>query len=78
MFGNADVDEILDADARVEPISGLDLAVATQGEKDGTGDVAKALRSFKGAQSILEAFVDFSYEASVIAARGRDGSFAAP
>ena len=29
------------------------------------------------APCILEGFVDFAYEASVIAARGRDGSFAA-
>ena len=34
-------------------------------------------RSFKDAPSILEGFVDFAFEASVIAARGRDGSFAA-
>jgi 5-(carboxyamino)imidazole ribonucleotide synthase len=36
-----------------------------------------AFRSFKDAPSILEGFVDFAFEASVVAARGRDGSFAA-
>jgi 5-(carboxyamino)imidazole ribonucleotide synthase len=40
-------------------------------------EAAKAYESFKGAPAILEGFVDFSYEASVIAARGADGSFAA-
>jgi 5-(carboxyamino)imidazole ribonucleotide synthase len=40
-------------------------------------DIAAAFRQFKDAPCILEGFVDFSYEASVIAARGRDGSFAA-
>jgi len=41
------------------------------------GDIAAALKSFRGVPSILEGFVDFEFEASVIAARGRDGSFAA-
>jgi 5-(carboxyamino)imidazole ribonucleotide synthase len=40
-------------------------------------DAAKAFESFKGAPSILEGFVDFSYEASVVAACGADGAFAA-
>jgi 5-(carboxyamino)imidazole ribonucleotide synthase len=40
-------------------------------------DIVKALAAFKGAPSILEAFVDFSFEASVVAARGADGIFAA-
>jgi 5-(carboxyamino)imidazole ribonucleotide synthase len=35
-----------------------------------------ALRAFKNAPAILEGFVDFSFEASVIAARGCDGSLA--
>jgi len=38
---------------------------------------AKAFASFKGAPSILEGFVDFAFEASVVAARGADGAFAA-
>jgi len=40
-------------------------------------DTARAFESFKGAPAILEGFVDFSYEASVVAARGADGSFLA-
>jgi len=40
-------------------------------------EAAKAYDSFKGAPAILEGFVDFSYEASVVAARGADGAFAA-
>jgi 5-(carboxyamino)imidazole ribonucleotide synthase len=52
---------------------------------DGKGQVkvtsadqaAKAFDSFKHAPAILEGLIDFSFEASVIAARGADGSFAA-
>jgi 5-(carboxyamino)imidazole ribonucleotide synthase len=40
-------------------------------------EAAQAFDSFKGVPSILEGFVEFSYEASVVAARGHDGSFAA-
>ena len=40
-------------------------------------EAAKAFQGFKGAPAILEGFVDFSYEASVVAARGADGGFAA-
>ncbi len=40
-------------------------------------ETVKAFESFKGAPSILEGFVDFSYEVSVVAARGGDGAFAA-
>ncbi|HTP77798.1 MAG TPA: 5-(carboxyamino)imidazole ribonucleotide synthase [Rhizomicrobium sp.] len=40
-------------------------------------EAAAAIESFRFAPSILEAFVDFAFEASVVAARGRDGSFAA-
>ena len=46
--------------------------------KVGSADeAAKAFESFKGAPAILEGFVDFSYEASVVAAHGADGAFAA-
>ena len=38
---------------------------------------AAAIKSFNFAPSILECFVDFAFEASSIAARGNDGSFAA-
>jgi 5-(carboxyamino)imidazole ribonucleotide synthase len=40
-------------------------------------DAAKAFESFKGAPAILEGFVDFSFEASVVAAHGANGQFAA-
>lgn len=40
-------------------------------------ETVKAFDSFKGAPAILEGFVDFSYEASVVAAHGADGGFAA-
>lgn len=40
-------------------------------------DAVEAFHAFKNATSILEGFVDFAFEASVIAARARDGSFAA-
>jgi 5-(carboxyamino)imidazole ribonucleotide synthase len=42
-----------------------------------TGDAIGALGSFDDAPCILEAFVDFAFEASVVAARGIDGDFAA-
>jgi 5-(carboxyamino)imidazole ribonucleotide synthase len=40
-------------------------------------EAAQAFASFKNAPCILEGFVDFAFEASVVAARGADGSFAA-
>ncbi|MQQ07991.1 5-(carboxyamino)imidazole ribonucleotide synthase [Epibacterium sp. SM1979] len=39
-------------------------------------DVAKAIADMAGAPAILEGFVDFSHEISVIAARGMDGQVA--
>lgn len=41
------------------------------------GDASRALEDMKGAPSILEGFVDFSHEVSVIAARSLDGAVAA-
>jgi 5-(carboxyamino)imidazole ribonucleotide synthase len=40
-------------------------------------EAATAYKKFRGAPLLLEGFVDFAFEASVIAARGTDGSFAA-
>jgi 5-(carboxyamino)imidazole ribonucleotide synthase len=40
-------------------------------------EAVTAIHSFKNAPSILEAFVDFSFESSVVASRAMDGSFAA-
>lgn len=39
-------------------------------------DATAALNAMNGAESVLEGFVDFRFEASVIAARGLDGSVA--
>ena len=47
-------------------------------EKVSSAEAAvQAFRKFGGVPCVLEAFIDFSYEASVVAARGRDGAFAA-
>jgi 5-(carboxyamino)imidazole ribonucleotide synthase len=40
-------------------------------------ETVRAFERFKAAPAILEGFVDFAFEASVVAARGADGSFAA-
>lgn len=40
------------------------------------GDAASAMESLKGAPAIVERFVDFAFEASVIAARSASGAFA--
>jgi 5-(carboxyamino)imidazole ribonucleotide synthase len=40
-------------------------------------DIEAVLKRFGGAPCILEGFVDFEFEASVVAARGADGQFAA-
>jgi 5-(carboxyamino)imidazole ribonucleotide synthase len=43
----------------------------------GADEAVRAFESFKGAPAILEGFVDFAFEASVVAARAADGAFAA-
>jgi 5-(carboxyamino)imidazole ribonucleotide synthase len=48
-----------------------------QAKVSSADEAEKAFESFKGAPAILEGFVDFEYEASVVAARGGDGGFAA-
>ncbi len=48
-----------------------------QAKVSSADETVKAFESFKGAPAILEGFVDFEYEASVVAARGGDGGFAA-
>jgi len=67
------------------PVEGAGILKTRRFGYDGKGqarvangrEIADALARFKGAPSILEGFVDFEFEASVIAARGRDGAFAA-
>jgi 5-(carboxyamino)imidazole ribonucleotide synthase len=41
------------------------------------GDAPAALAAMQGAPAVLEGFIDFTHEVSVIAARGQDGSVAA-
>jgi 5-(carboxyamino)imidazole ribonucleotide synthase len=50
-----------------------------KGQEKVTGeeDAARAFVKFGAVPAILEKFIDFSFEASVVAARGRDGEFAA-
>jgi 5-(carboxyamino)imidazole ribonucleotide synthase len=81
----AAVDSARDADAALAGIGAPAILKTRRLGYDGKGqakisnaaDIAAAFRRFKDAPCILEGFVDFAYEASVIAARGRDGSFAA-
>jgi 5-(carboxyamino)imidazole ribonucleotide synthase len=40
-------------------------------------EIVQAFHTFGAVPALLEDFVDFSYEVSVVAARGRDGNFAA-
>jgi 5-(carboxyamino)imidazole ribonucleotide synthase len=40
-------------------------------------EAVTAITSFRDAPSVLEAFIDFEFEASIVAAHGQDGSFAA-
>jgi 5-(carboxyamino)imidazole ribonucleotide synthase len=48
-----------------------------QAKVENAEEAALAFEALKGAPAILEGFVDFAFEVSVIAARGQDGSFAA-
>jgi 5-(carboxyamino)imidazole ribonucleotide synthase len=67
------------------PIDGAGILKTRRMGYDGKGqarvanraEIADALARFKGAPCILEGFVAFEFEASVIAARGRGGEFAA-
>ena len=47
-----------------------------QSRIDSEKDMLPALEALKGREAVLEAYVDFVCEVSVVAARGRDGSFA--
>jgi 5-(carboxyamino)imidazole ribonucleotide synthase len=48
-----------------------------QAKVTGADDAARAMAGFKGAPCIYEGFIDFAFEASVVAVRGQDGAFAA-
>ena len=47
-----------------------------QAKIESTSDVGSAFAALKGSDAILEAFVDFDKEVSVVCARGRSGEFA--
>jgi len=77
--------DVTDAERAFAAIGGRGILKTRRFGYDGKGqakvsspdDIRTALATFKGAPSILEGFVDFAFEASVIGARGADGSFAA-
>jgi 5-(carboxyamino)imidazole ribonucleotide synthase len=74
-----------DARSAFEQIGGPAIIKTRRFGYDGKGQAkvnsadaaAEAMAAFKGAPCILEGFVDFAFEASVVAARGADGAFAA-
>jgi 5-(carboxyamino)imidazole ribonucleotide synthase len=80
-----DVVTVDDARCAVRSLTGRAILKTRKMGYDGKGqakiagaeDAAAAFEKFKSAPSILEGFVDFAFEASVVAARGADGSFAA-
>ncbi len=80
-----DVSSVAQAGAAFDKLDGRGVLKTRRFGYDGKGqakvtnadETVKAFESFKGAPAILEGFVDFSYEASVVAARGADGSFLA-
>jgi len=81
----AEVSRAPDARAAFAEIGGPAILKTRRLGYDGKGqakvvsadEAAGALAGFKGASCILEGFVDFAFEASVVAARGVDGLFAA-
>ena len=52
VFRRAHVHEVLDADAAIEPVAGLDLRAAAQAEEDRTRDVALAQAHLRGFRAI--------------------------
>jgi len=81
----AEVNSEAEARAALGKIGGPGIIKTRRFGYDGKGqakvanadEAAKAMATFKGAPSILEGYVDFAFEASVVAARSADGSFAA-
>lgn len=80
----AAVQTMADMQAAIEKIGTPAILKTTRLGYDGKGqarlksaeDAAPALAAMNGAASVLEGFIDFSHEVSVIAARGLDGSVA--
>ena len=81
----ADVTDVASLDAAIEKIGTPAILKTRRFGYDGKGqarimspaDATSALSDMRGAPAILEGFVDFSHEVSVIAARGLDGAVAA-
>ena len=80
----AAVQSLPDLEAAIEKIGAPAILKTTRLGYDGKGqarirnasDTAEAHASMVGAACVLEGFIDFSHEVSVIAARGLDGSVA--
>ncbi|MFC3180915.1 5-(carboxyamino)imidazole ribonucleotide synthase [Cypionkella sinensis] len=80
----AAVQTLADLEAAIATIGAPAILKTTRLGYDGKGqariktaeDAAAAHASMNGAASVLEGFIDFSHEVSVIAARGLDGSVA--
>jgi 5-(carboxyamino)imidazole ribonucleotide synthase len=80
-----EVSSVVQAGEAFDKLNGRGILKTRRFGYDGKGqakvscrdEAVKAFESFKNAPSILEGFVNFSYEASVVAARGADGAFAA-
>ncbi|MEM9435123.1 MAG: 5-(carboxyamino)imidazole ribonucleotide synthase [Pseudomonadota bacterium] len=81
----APVDDAASLDAALSDIGMLAILKTRRFGYDGKGqarimapaDAAQALADMAGAPALLEGFVDFTHEVSVIAARGQDGQTAA-
>lgn len=79
------VNSLADLEAAIAAIGCPAILKTTRMGYDGKGqarimsaaDAGAAYASMNGAASVLEGFIDFSHEVSVIAARGLDGSVAA-
>jgi 5-(carboxyamino)imidazole ribonucleotide synthase len=79
------VNSLTDLEAAIAEIGAPAILKTTRLGYDGKGqarimsaaDAPAALAAMQGAPSVLEGFVSFSHEVSVIAARGLDGSVAA-
>jgi 5-(carboxyamino)imidazole ribonucleotide synthase len=82
-FRNVESDN--DARAAFDALGGPAILKTRRLGYDGKGqqkvasadECARAFTAFAGVPCILEKFVDFAFEASIVAARGRDGAFAA-
>lgn len=81
----ADVSDATSLDAALAEIGAPSILKTRRFGYDGKGqarinsgsDAGQALADMQGAPAILEGFVDFSHEVSVIAARGQNGAIAA-